>query len=257
MWKFIKYQNNIDFKKSIVVVGFPGMGLVGKTVATQLINSLDAKLFASIYGTSFPAQLIVSSSGVGDINKVLIYASRVGDLGIFVVTGDSQPVNDSEQHMLSYYILSKLKRYNVVEVIAAAAFVSDVVVTDRKVFIVGSNEKVAKKYVEKGAVVLNEGVISGLNGIIVGWAKVFEIDGVCVLGETWRSIVELNYIDYTAAKLIIDLLNGVWGLGVDTKDLEAKGRGVEKEVEFVLKSFAQQKEEGGKEGEKRPYYYIT
>lgn len=254
MLKFVKHHNDVDFKKSIVIVGFPGMGLVGKTVAMHLIDSLDAKLFASIYGTSFPAQLIVNSGGVADINRVSIYTSRVGDLGIFIVTGDSQPITDSEQHMLSYYILNKLRKYGLSEIIAAAAFVSDVVVTNRRVFVVGNSENVTRKYIERGAVALNEGVISGLNGIVVGWAKVFGIDGICVLGETWRSIVELNYIDYTAAKLIIDLLNGVWGLGVDSRDLEIRGRGVEKEIELMLKSFAQQKEEGGKAGEKRPYY---
>ncbi len=253
MWKFIKYDNNIDFGRSIVIVGFPGMGLVGKTVASHLIDSLDAKLFGVIYGTKFPAQLIVDSGGIGEINKVLIYNSKVNDLGVFIVTGDSQPISDSDQHFLSHYILSKLRKYNIVEVIAAAAYVSDVVVSSRRVFVVGNNKDVLRKYVDKGAVVLSEGVISGLNGIIIGWAKVFGIQGTCALGETWRSIVELNYVDYTAAKLVIDLLSNVWNLGVDTRDLERKGKGIEKEVELLLRSFTQQKEEGIK-GEKRPYY---
>ena len=255
MWRMIRYFNSVETKRNIVIVGFPGMALVGKTVATHIINSLGAKLFAVVYGTKFPAQLIVNSEGVGEIYKVLIYYSKVNDSGVFIVTGDIQPINDSDQHSLAHFLVNKLRKYGIEEIIAAAAYVSDIIVRNRRVFVAGNNANVIKKYIDKGAVALSEGVISGLNGIIIGWAKIFNINGVCILGETWRSIVELSYIDFTAAKLILDLINSVWGLGIDTKDLEKKGRGVEKEVELVLKSFTQPKESAKEE--RKPPYYIT
>jgi|UniRef100_A0A7J2U5G2 proteasome assembly chaperone (PAC2) family protein len=252
MWKFIRYGKANPLDNNIVVVGFPGMALVGKTVALQLIKALDAELYGVIYGTKFPAHLIVESDGMGEINNVALYYAKANSVGVFIATGSAQPASDVDQHSLSYFLIKQLKRYNIKELIAAAAYVSDVVVPNRKVLVVGNNIDVLKKYVEHGATQLNEGVISGLNGIVVGWAKIFNINAVCLLGETWRSIVELNYIDYIASKLVLDVINKVWNLGIDTKELEEKGRGVEREVELILKSFTQPKEEA--KGEKRPYY---
>jgi hypothetical protein len=240
--------------RNIVVVGFPGMALVGKTVASYIAEKLGAELIATIYGTKFSAHLIVEAEGIGNLYNVSVYYAKVGSLGVFIVTGSSQPMTDSDQHSLGYFIIKKLKKFNIDEIVAAAAYVSEMVIPNRKVYIVGSNADVVRKYASNGAVPLSEGVITGLNGVIVGWAKVLGINGACVLGETWRSIVELNYIDYTAAKLIIDVLNRVWGLGIDTSELEEKGREVERDIELLLRSAEQQKEY---KQEKRPYYYIT
>jgi len=252
MWKFIKYDKVKPLVSNIVIVGFPGMALVGKTVAMQLIKSLDAEPYGVIYGTKFSAHLIVESDGIGEISNATLHYAKANNIGVFIVTGGAQPTSDADQHSLSYFIIKLLKKYNIKELIATAAYVSDMVVPNRRVFVVGNNSSVIKKYVEHGATPLSEGVISGLNGIMVGWAKIFGIDGVCILGETWRSIVELNYIDYRASKLILDIINKVWGLGVDAEELEEKGKNIEREVELILKSFAQPKEEA--KGEKRPYY---
>ncbi len=252
MWKTIIHKN-IDVEKAIAIVGFPGMGLVGKTVATYLINIFDAQHIMSIYGTKFPAHLLVDSNGLADIDKVSIYYAKNNSMDIFIITSDAQPTSDSDQHELSKFIVKKLIKYNVIELIAAAAFVSDVVVSSRRVFIVGNNNSALQKYIEKGATPLNEGVISGMNGIIIGWAKAYKVDGTCILGETWRSIVEMNYTDYTASKIIIDLLSRVWGFNIDTEELRIRGKAIESEIESVLRQYIQ-REVSKEEKEKRPYY---
>jgi len=252
MWKLIKHRDIVPQDKNIVVVGFPGMALVGKTVATHLINALGAELYGVIYGTKFSAHLIVESDGIGVINSVALHYAKLNNMGVFIITGSTQPTNDADQHSLSYFLLKYLKKFNIRELIAAAAYVSEMVVRNRRVFVIGNSYEAMKKYVESGATTLTEGVVSGLNGIVVGWAKVFNIDAVCLLGETWRSIIELNYIDYSAAKLIIDVLNKVWNLGINAEELEEKGKSVEREVEHILKSLVPPKEEA--KTEKRPYY---
>lgn len=252
MWKIVTHKN-IDIERAIAIVGFPGMGLVGKTVAMYLINIFDAHHILSIYGTKFPAHLLVNSDGLADIDKVSIYYAKNNSTGILIITSDAQPTSDPDQHELSRFIVKKLLRYNVIELIATAAFVSDVVVTSRRVFVVGNNNTVLQKYIEKGATPLNESVISGMNGVIIGWAKAYNMNGVCVLGETWRSIVEMNYVDYTASKIIIDLLNRVWELNIDTEELRIRGKNIENEIETILRQYVQ-KETSKEEREKRPYY---
>ncbi len=255
MWKLYLYEEFKPDENSIAIVGFPGMGLVGKTSVDYVIRSLNSRHIASIYGTRFPAHLLVKQGGIGNMYRVDLFYARKDGLGIYIVTGDTQPANDSDQHSLAGFIISRLKRFGVREVIATAAYVSDAIVPTRKVYVVGNNSEEIKKYVSKGAEALNEGLISGINGIIVGWATLYKINSVCLLGETWRSIVELNYIDYKAASLIVSIINDVWNLNIDLSDLIEKGNMVEKEVMNMVERYTQQRK--GKEGSERMPYYIT
>ncbi|ADM28341.1 protein of unknown function DUF75 [Ignisphaera aggregans DSM 17230] len=255
MWKLYLYEEIEPSENSIAIVGFPGMGLVGKTSVDYIIKSLNSRHVASIYGTRFPAHLLIKHGGIGDMYKVDLFYAKKNGLGIYIVTGDTQPPSDSDQHSLARFIVSRLKRFGVKEVIAAAAYVSDAIVPTRKIYVVGNNSKEIQKYVLRGAETLNEGVISGINGIIVGWATLYKINSVCLLGETWRSIVELNYIDYKAASLIVNIINDVWNLNIDLRDLIEKGDMVEKEVINIVERYAQQRQ--GREGSERMPYYIT
>lgn len=256
MWKYIEHVSLVPHR-AIAIVGFPGMGLVGKTVVAFLIRALNMTHVGTIYGTRFPAHLLVNASGLGDINRVDVYAAERDGRSLLVITGDAQPMSDADQHSLARFIASRLKRMKVAEVIAAAAYVSDVVVPHRRVFVVGTSTEVIGKYVREGAVPLSEGYVSGLNGIIVGWAKVYGIDGVCLLGETWRSIVEMNYVDYSASRMILEVLKRVWGLEMDTGELEEKGRSVEREIEAVMQRLAERERAAERREERRPPYYIT
>lgn len=236
----------------IAISGFPGMGLVGKTVADYMKKYLDAKAVARIYGYGFPAQLLSYENGYADVLHVEISYAKKNGLGIFIITGDLQPISNRNQHSLSKYLVRKLNEFGVKELIAAAAYVSEITSHNRHVYVVGNNLNIIQKYAAKGAIPLSGGVVSGLNGIIVGWAKLYRIDAVCLLGETWRSIAEMNYIDYTAAKIVIDLLNSVWGLNINTNELEQKGLSVENQVRNILDQYLHAKPESLQE--KRPYY---
>lgn len=248
---------DIDIGKNginlIAVVGFPGMGLVGKTVAEYLKSSLGADLIARIYGYGFPAHLLSYEDGYADIIHVDLHYAKKDSIGILIITSDIQPISDRGQHSLSRYIIKQLKELSVRELIAAAAYVSETTSHSRNVYVVGNNPEAMRKYIDKGAVPLSGGVISGLNGVIVGWAKLYKIDAVCLLGETWRSIAEMNYVDYTAAKSIVDVISNVWRLNIDTRELDEKGISVENHVGAILEQYLR-KSEAERGTERRPYY---
>ncbi len=243
---------------AIAIAGFPGMGLVGKTVAEYLIRTLNAEHVASIYYTRFPAHLLVKPDATAHINRVDIYFAKRNSIPIFIVSSDAQPLHDADQNALSFYIVSELYKRGVRELIAAAAFVTEPFVEHRRVFVTGTSERIVNKYVKYGAEPLKEGVITGMNGVIVGWAHVLSIDAVCMLGETWRSIVELNYVDYGAAKSILQVLNAVFDLGLDLRDLDENAKRVEEEVRklfsYVATPSARERRETDRD---RSVYYIT
>ncbi|NPA96427.1 MAG: proteasome assembly chaperone family protein [Crenarchaeota archaeon] len=236
---------------NIAIAGFPGMGLVGKTAAEFIAKALRARHVASIYCTGFPAHLLIRGRGSSSLIKIDIYHAAVDSKGIFIVTSDAQPMEDRFQNELSYAIVTFLKERGVERVVAGAAYVTEAVVPSRRVFVAGSTDLV-KEFAERAdAVPLEEGVISGMNGVIVGWAQVEGMSSVCVLGETWRSIVEMEQVDYGAARVVIDAVSKVFGLNVDTSELANYASRIEKEVLERLGRFAKSGQEG------RRSYYIT
>ncbi|MEM1526854.1 MAG: PAC2 family protein [Ignisphaera sp.] len=254
MW-FYKKLNEIpgDVKHLMAISGFPGMGFVGKTVADYLRNYLNATPVGRIYGYGFPAHLLSYEYGVADVMNVEISFAKRNGLGILIITSEIQPISDQGQHSLSRYLAQKLTMLKVKELIAAAAYVSDIASHARKVYVVGTDTHIISRYAEKGAIPLNGGIISGLNGVIIGWAKFYGLNAVCLLGETWRSIAEMNYVDYIAAKIIIDLLDKVWNLGVDTSELDKQGLSVETQVKSIIDQYMHSGKSMGTQ-EVRPYY---
>jgi predicted ATP-grasp superfamily ATP-dependent carboligase len=254
MWFYKEINKLMHYKKNLVAIsGFPGMGLVGKTVVDYLKHYFKAKPVAKIYGYGFPAHLVSYDDGSADILHVEISLAEMDDLAILIITSDVQPINDRNQHSLGKYLAKKLREIGVQELIAAAAYVSDTTSHSRNVYVVGTESRVINKYVEKGAIPLSGGFVSGLNGIIVGWAKFYNLNAVCILGETWRSIVEMNYVDYTAAKIIIDLLNKVWNLNIDTAELDQQGLTVETQIKGIIDQYMRSLK-GETPQERRPYY---
>lgn len=254
MWFYKKVCELPKHVKNLVaILGFPGMGLVGKTVADYLRYYFKTKPVAQIYGYGFPAHLISHEDGSADIIHVEISFTERNGLGLIIITGELQPISDRGQHSLGKYLARKLSELRAKELIAAAAYVSDTTSHTRNVYVVGTDAQTISKYIEKGAIPLSGGVVSGLNGIIIGWAKFHGLNATCLLGETWRSIAEMNYVDYTAAKIIIDLLNKVWNLGVDTSELDHQGLTVETQVKSIIDQYMRSVK-GETQQERRPYY---
>ncbi len=248
---------DLKLKNGIAIAGFPGMALVGKTVAEFLVRVWNAEPIIRIYATDLPAHLYIKDSiGLGDLSSVTIYYAKKAPLPLVIVTSDDQPRRDEGQNELSHTIVEYLQKIGIEELIATAAFVSEETSELRKVYVVGNNEKVMEKYIKAGAIRLKTGLITGMNGVIIGWAKLYDIDAVCVLGETWSSIIEFQLVDYNASKAILDLLNKVWNLGIDTSKLQEYGAEVENEVKRLISTIKQMYTEKPKTGGKE-YTYIT
>lgn len=235
----LRVFNDVRFREAIAVVGFPGMGLVGKTAVEYLVEKLNAKRMLSIYHYGFPAQLIVSGEGVADLMRIDVYYSYVNGNPLVLVTSNAQPLNDFHQNELSDIIAEELSKRGVKRLIAAAAFVVDMTSpsSSRRVFVAGSDGDVARFYIERGAVGLSEGAITGMNGVIVGWARLHGIDAVSMLGETWRVLVELELIDYRASAAIVEFLSRVHGLGVGVDELLEKGASIEREAATLYRRY--------------------
>ncbi|RLG88919.1 MAG: hypothetical protein DRO18_00445 [Thermoprotei archaeon] len=240
----IKLIKEVRLENDVLLVGLPGMGYVAKTVADFIINNLGGELFAKIYSYAFPPQILVGYDGIGRLPKAYLY--KVNNMVIF--TGDAQPLSPEAQNELSHEVIKKLIDLGgLSKVIAGAAYVESAMPEERKVYVVGNDLRIINEFKKLGAQVLNEGVISGINGAIIGWAGYYDIPAVTLLGETWSVIVDSNMTDYRAAKAILKILCRYLNLDLNLSELDMRANDVESKIrEYYREMISQMRREEGR-----------
>lgn len=217
----IKRKKDIKPTKSILIVGLPGIGNVGKLVAEHLKREFNAEKFATIYSPHFPHQVVMlKNGGVRLVNNrfYLIKAKKQSGSDIILLTGDAQAVTPEGQYEVNARIVDFFKNeldgkfvytiggYNIGEGIGS----------NPRVFGNATDKKVIDQF--KGSEVVfgkSKGVIWGSAGLIIAFAKMQKLDGVCLMGET--SFLD---VDASAAKAVIIQLSKRLNLDINTANLD-------------------------------------
>src|SRR5919109_1719382 len=221
-----------DIDSPYLICGFPGSGYVGKIAVDHLIQELKAKHLADIYSSSFPPQLLIRTDGTADLMKNSIFYSKdSGDTNILLLTGDSQPVNPDSEYVLAEEILDIAAKFNTKHVFTLAAYITGVFVDKPRIFGTATDADIIKSFYEKNISTMDVGSITGMNGLIIGIAKLRGMRGTCLLGETSGYVV-----DAKASKSILETLLSIVGIKVDMATLEKRA----KDTEMLIKTIEQQ-----------------
>src|SRR6266487_5005148 len=187
-----------------LICGFPGSGYVGKMAVDHLIQELDAKHLADIYSTSFPPQVMIRTDGTTDLMKNSIFYSKgtaSSDASLLLLTGDSQPANPDSEYVLAEEILDIAAKFNSSQVFTLAAYITGVFVDKPRIFGTATDLDIIKSFHDRNISTMDGGSITGMNGVIIGIAKLRGIKGTCLLGETSGYVV-----DAKASKAILETL---------------------------------------------------
>lgn len=226
----IYFRKPTDLREYTVISGFPGMALVGKVSVDFLVDALNAFPIAEIYSYGSPSYITVED-GLGKLPVAELY--MVKDKRIAILTGNYQPLTSELQHEFADKIVSELASMGVSRIITMAAYVTEVISGERKAYIASNDERLLRELVENGGIPMSEGGVTGLNGLIVGWAKVHGIPAACVMGETTTAYAESTLADYRAAKTALKVVLGLLKLNIDLSELDVKAKEVEEEAKKI------------------------
>lgn len=209
-----------DIEESIVLIGMPGIASVGKLCISSLINSLNAEKIAEIFCSDFPPHVLVEEDGILYVPRTSIYYRRLEDGGtkdLFFITGDYQPTTSIGVYEFADYLAKKCAEFKAELIIATAAFVREKLPEIAHVFVSSTSRKTLESFIEaEKAELFKNGTVTGANGIIPALAAaVYDIDGVCCLGET----APVLQSDPRAAKAIVEVLNQTLRISTDTNSL--------------------------------------
>jgi|YelNatPaOPRAMG01_1025707.scaffolds.fasta_scaffold45152_3 uncharacterized protein (TIGR00162 family) len=247
-----RFVGELNVKNPYLIIGFPGIAYVAKIAVDYLIEKLNAKLFAEVYSHHFPSFVIVRDNGVVEPLKVELYSSILNDKQIILVTGNTQPITPEGQHELIDALLGEItRRCSVRRIYAMAAYVVEKRMGEPRVYGVVTSSSLSDELKDYGVIPMSEGSITGSNGIVLGYAKIMGIDGVCLLGETGAYTTYYGYIaDVKASESLLKVLNRILGLEIDMTDIESRA----KEFEEVFKKIKDAEEKALRELHERAWF---
>jgi hypothetical protein len=215
----IKIFEKPELKNPIAVCGLPGSGYVGKLAVEHLARELNAKKFAEVYCYAFPPQVTIRQNGSVDMikNELYYWKSKNGEYDLIIYTGDSQPVTPEAEYEVSDRVTELIRELGAKTLFTLAAFITGAFTETPRVYGTATDVDTLEELKRHGVQLMNEGNITGMNGLLVGFAKMKDIKGVCLLGETSGYIV-----DPKAAQSVLEVFTKILGIKIDMSNLEKR-----------------------------------
>jgi uncharacterized protein len=219
--RVVEAESKPELKDPIMICGLPGSAFVGKFALDHLVTDLPAKSLADIYSDGYPPQIMIKDDGVANLLRTEIYYWKSSDQAhdAIFLTGDAQPTSSDSEHVLSDFVLDFAKeKFNISRLITLGAYVTGTRSNEPRVFATGTNREIVQQLENAGCILMREGGITGMNGLLLGMAKVKGVEGYSLLGET------AGYaFDPRASEIVLESLSRLAGISSDLKKLRQKG----------------------------------
>lgn len=228
----VHFLSKPKLKSPVVIVGLPGIGLVGKIAVDHVIAKTKAKKFCELYSPFFPPQVVTDEDGIVRLVKNEFYYFRDKARDFILIGGDFQGMSPESQYEISGKILDVLHPLKPKMVYTLGGLGTGKVPKEPKVYAATTNRKLIDSYKKFGLVFTGRdgGGIFGASGLLLGLGKLRGMDSMCLMGETVGHVV-----DAKAARILLEKLIKILDIKVDMKDLDKEAKKTEKELQKVQK----------------------
>jgi proteasome assembly chaperone (PAC2) family protein len=222
-----------QFNKPWLIAVWPGMGGVAQIAGGYLVRQLGAEPIAELDpGPFFEIQSISIKHGVvqpSTLPKSVFYHWRdpKGERDLIVLLGDRQPTSDGYRYCQA--LLDAAANFEVERVFTFAAMATPILpVHAPRVFGVCTREDMLDELRRDGVTLLDEGEISGLNGVFIAAAAARELPGACLLGEF--PFFAATAPNPKASAAVLRVFAELSGQSIDLTEIDADARKVERSL---------------------------
>ena len=216
-----------EVKKPIVIAAMQDMGNVGSIVIDFINDSLKTKQFRTAK-SQFPTY-VIDKGGYIDVPKEIWEYKFADDLIVFG-GGAGQPQNNQELNSLCQDVIDVSKKYSAKFIYTLGGFHTNRVLgKNPKTFVTTTSREITQQMKQMGIETTpQKSLITGFNGLILGFAKQNSLQGIGMYGE----LNEPKVPQYRAAISIIKTLEKLTyrKLG-DTTSLEMMAQEIDKSFE--------------------------
>jgi len=202
-----------EIKKPIIIAAMQDMGNVGSIVVDFINTHLNTKQFR-IAESSYPSYVIDKGGYIDLPDEKWVYR-HTNDLIIFG-GGTGQPQTSEELHLLCQDVIDVAKKYSAKFIYTLGGFHTDRELNKNPKTFVTATTIQLKDHLEKLQVntTPQRSLITGFNGLILGYAKKNNIQGIGLYGELSNPEIP----QYRAAKSIIKTLEKLTYLKLGNTD---------------------------------------
>lgn len=225
-------------KKPYLIVAWPGMGDVAFRAATYLVEKLKAEEFARIEPQKFFYLTGgVVKSGILDVpfleqGSFYYWKNKGGRNDLVIFLSNAQP-DLAKADSYSKLIIHLAQNFHVQMVVGFASMPQPMEHTQEpNVWATATNAKIIEGLKKYNFNILNEGQISGMNGLFLGLAKKAGLEGFCLLGEIPLYTIQIENPKATAA--VLGGLGRILGIQLDLGLLKEQAQAMENEINKLL-----------------------
>lgn len=183
------------------------------------LSQLDVQLNQSVNDSKSNTSLKLANGSLFSSNDLIL------------LTGDSQPVVPGSEYVLSEQLLDLITKFKITNIFSLASYVTGTFVNEPKIYGTATNPEIVKSFRSFNISTLDNGNITGMNGLILGLGKLRGIEGTCLLGETSGYV-----IDAKASKNLLEILNKILGIKINMDEINKRS----KDTEILIKNLEQQ-----------------
>ncbi len=252
----VKILKSINPDELTLVCGLPGMAHVGKIPVDYLIKQLNAELIGEIYSKHFPPYVIINKDGSVELLRNELHYLK-DDSGGFIVflSGNAQAFSPEGQYEIVECVLDWVKEKNVKRVISIAALVTDKPFDVPSIYCTTTSPVLLEEVKALGVQPLDQGIIGGENGLIIGLAKRKNIESICLLTEThgYQTPTGEYYMDPRTAPATLKILTQLLNLKVDMEPMAKRMTEMDEALAEVAEIERRMREEMQQTGKKPSY----
>jgi proteasome assembly chaperone (PAC2) family protein len=217
-------ESDPDVEKPLVIAAMQDMGNVGSIVIDFINENLKSKQFRSAK-SQFPTY-VIDNGGYIDVPCESWEYKAAKDFIIFG-GGTGQPQNNQELNSLCQDVIEVSKKYSAKFIYTLGGFHTNRILTKNpKTFVTSTSKEITKQMMDMGIETTpQKSIITGFNGLILGFAKQNSIHGIGLYGE----LTEPKIPQYRAAISIIKTLEKLtYRKFGDTSSLEVMADEIDK-----------------------------
>ncbi len=231
----------------ILIAAWPGMGHVAVTACYYLIAKLQME-FRAEYLTSdlFDADHVVVDSGLVQPfrypkNQFFVWRNPEEGSDLLVFIGEAQPPQG--RYNFCCKLIDYVQSEGVSKIYTFASMATTIQLEDdSRVIGAATDTGMLQQLVGKDVGLLNNGSISGMNGILLGVATERKIAGCCLLGEMPHVFANVPYPKASLA--VLNVFRQMTGIEIDATELKLEVEKMQQHLTDVMSQFRRLEQEG-------------
>jgi proteasome assembly chaperone (PAC2) family protein len=252
----VKLYSRPQLANSIMFCGWPGIGNIGLKAVDSLRISVGAELFGEIEPWDFfePEQVIIKNGFLKDLvfpaNRFFYSHKEKQDLLFFI--GKQQPGDGTTEYaegrkafQMANLVLDVAEQFGCRRIYTSGAAVTQIHHTSRpRVWAVPNSNNLIEQIRQYRNTVLmsavegrqGQGVITGLNGLLLGAAKQRSIEAICLMGEIPYYLQAAPWPYPKASKSVLEVFADIIGIDINMDKLVEQAEKVQARTDELLEA---------------------